>query len=162
MLSIPVLTALAVVRSFGAHFLLAHQSLGDLDSCPGISPEEVRGAVIDNTSIKFVYRINDGEFAEWLSKAAGRKRTFVEATNKDVNEDTSSGGWQEKNIEYLNPDLLTHLPLPSDRPKQASTGVLIGWRNAKLFHIGPMETTGDMPTPTAAKPCAKPICVGPI
>ncbi len=147
LLSMPAIVSLGVIRSFGAHFLLAHQSLGDLDGCASIPPVEVRGAVIDNTAIKFVYRINDGEYAEWLSKAAGRQRTFVEATTKGVSDDTGHGGWREQHIQYLNPDLLTHLPLPSDRSGQASTGVLLGWGNAKLFYVGPMVATGNAPVP---------------
>jgi hypothetical protein len=111
--------------------------------------------VIDNTALKFVYRINDGEYAESLAKAAGRQRTFVEATTKGVSDDTGHGGWSEQHIQYLNPDLLTHLPLPSDRPGQASTGVLLGWGNASLFYVGPMDATGDMPMPVEEpKACA--------
>jgi hypothetical protein len=59
-------------------------------------------------------------------------------------------------VPYLNPDLLTHLPLPTDRPKQASTGVLIGWRNSRLFYIGPLAATGPMPSPIEA-PKAGPV-----
>lgn len=150
MLSMPAVTSLGVIRSFGAHFLLAHQSLGDLDGCASIPSVEVRGAVIDNTALKLVYRINDGEYAEWLSKAAGRRRVFVEATAKGADDDKSQGGWREQHIQYLNPDLLTHLPLPSDRPGQASTGVLLGWGNARLFHIGHLPAKGEMPVPLEA------------
>jgi hypothetical protein len=46
LLSMPAVVSLGVIRSFGAHFLLAHQSLGDLESCASIPPIEVRGAVI--------------------------------------------------------------------------------------------------------------------
>jgi type IV secretory pathway TraG/TraD family ATPase VirD4 len=155
MLSAPTLTALAVVRSYGAHFLLAHQSLGDLDSCASLNPVEVRGAIIDNTALKIIYRINDGDFAAKLSKAAGLKKTFTEATGKDGDMDGHQGSWREQQTPFLNPDLLTHLPLPSDRPGQASAGVLLGWENAKLFHIGPMAAVGEMPQAQAAPPSIK-------
>ena len=150
LLSPPVTTALGVVRSFGAHCILAHQSAGDLEAFANISPAEVRGAVVDNTTLKFIYRVTDGEHAEAIAKAAGSRRTFTEATTKGVDEDGAHGAWREQHVPYLNPDLLTHLPLPTDRPKQASTGVLIGWQNARLFYVGPLAATGPMPSPIEA------------
>jgi hypothetical protein len=147
LLSMPAVVSLGVIRSFSAHFLLAHQSLGDLEGCASIPPAEVRGAVIDNTAIKFIYRINDGEYAEAISKGAGQRRTYVETTAKISGDSTGLGGWAEQQTPFINPDLFTHLPLPSDRPGQASTGVLTGWGNAKLFYVGPMAAIGPMPLP---------------
>jgi len=144
------LAALGTVRDFGAHFLLAHQSLGDLESCPGISPADAYGAVVDNTAIKFVFRINDGEHAERLARAAGMRRTFSEVTSKEAGEFAGAGAWRETQTHYLNPDLLTHLPMPSDRPRQASVGVLFGFGMARLFYLGPLAVTGAMPRPVEA------------
>jgi hypothetical protein len=144
------LTALGTVRDFGAHFMLAHQSLGDLESCPGISPADAYGAVVDNTAIKFVYRINDGEHAERLARTAGMRRTYSEISAKATSESSGGGGWREMQTHHLNPDLLTHLPMPSDRPGQASVGVLLGYGMARLFTLGSLPISGALPQPVAA------------
>jgi hypothetical protein len=154
------LAALSTVRDFGAHFLIAHQSLGDLESCPGISPADAYRAVVDNTAIKFVFRINDGEHAERLARAAGMRRTFSEVTSKEAGEFAGAGAWRETQTHYLNPDLLTHLPMPSDRPGQASVGVLLGFGMARLFYLGPLAVTSAMPRPVEAPRSAGPAMRG--
>ena len=152
LLSTTALSALGVVRSFNSHFILAHQSLGDLAECPGISPESAYGAVVDNTSIKVLYRINDALHAEKMAKLSGEKRTFIESTSKnqmDIN--SHSSGWIEANKYFISPDLITHLPIPSDRSNQASVGILFGIGNAKTLHVGRIEAKGAMPEPLAAE-----------
>jgi hypothetical protein len=47
--------------------------------------------------------------------------------------------------------LLTHLPMPSDRPGQASVGVLLGYGMARLFTLGALPVSGAMPQPVAAR-----------
>jgi hypothetical protein len=55
-LSPPALQALGTVRDKNCHLTLAHQSIGDLQECQGLDPAAVRGAVLENTGIKFIYR----------------------------------------------------------------------------------------------------------
>ena len=151
LLSTTALSALGVVRSFNSHFILAHQSLGDLAECPGISPESAYGAVVDNTSIKILYRINDALHAEKMAKLSGEKRTFIASTSKNqINVNSHSSGWIEANKYFISPDLITHLPIPSDRQNQASVGILFGIGNAKILHVGRIEAKGEMPEPLAA------------
>lgn len=151
LLSTTALNALGVVRDFDAHFILAHQSLGDLSECPGINPESAYGAVVDNTSIKILYRINDALHAEKMAKLSGNKRTFVKNISKNNKDKTShSIGWKESTKYFISPDLITHLPVPSDRENQASVGVLFGLGNAKVLHIGRMKAKWEMPRPIAA------------
>lgn len=145
------LTQLGVARDFDTHFLLAHQSLGDLDACPGVSHAEAYGAVVDNTAIKIIYKVGDGDYAEKLAKGSGKRRTYTDNSAKSLDDaGASGGGWRETNIPHINPDLITHLPMPTDRNGQASTGILFGIANAKLFHVGPIPTVGPLPTPVAA------------
>ncbi len=144
------LTTLGVVRDFNSHFLLAHQSLVDLRQCPGIDPAAVEGAVLDNTALKIIFRINDGEHAERLAKAAGRKRTYIDTSSKVDLE--NPGNWRETHIPHLNPDLLTHLPVPSDRKNQPATGVLIGAGLAKVFYVDHIAATEPMPAVQPAQP----------
>jgi len=150
LLSQTALTGLGGIRDFDSHFFLAHQSLGDLDSCSGISYAEAYGAVIDNTAIKFIHKIGDGDYAEKLSKAGGKRRTYTENSSKTTENGTQGGSWREAQVPLVNPDLITHLPMPSDRPDQASVGIMFGVGNATLFHLGPIPADGPLPQPAIA------------
>ncbi|MBC7698021.1 MAG: hypothetical protein H7Z70_06605, partial [Bacteroidia bacterium] len=124
---------------------------GDLAECPGISPESAYGAVVDNTSIKVLYRINDALHAEKMAKLSGEKRTFIATTSKNQTDISShSSGWIEANKYFISPDLITHLPIPTDRRNQASVGILFGIGNAKTLHVGRIEANGAMPETLAA------------
>ena len=145
-LSPTALTGLGVIRDYDAHCLLAHQSLGDLDSCPGITRAEAEGAVLDNTAIKIVYRLGDSSYAEKLSKNSGKRAIFVEQSGKNLDENNrSEGGWRETHVPLIDPDVLTHLPMPSDRKGQASVGVIFGVGVARLFHVGHIPVSGNLP-----------------
>jgi hypothetical protein len=153
MLSPAAFTGLGVIRDFDTHFLLAHQSIGDLRSCPGIDPAEAHGAVVDNTAIKIVYKIGDDEYAEKMSRVSGKRRTYVDNSSKHLDQNGAAvGSWKEDKVQHIDMDQLTHLPMPSDRVGQASVGVLYGVGNAKVFHVGPVPVpeTYPMPTPVEA------------
>lgn len=150
-LSPTALTGLGVIRDFNAHCLLAHQSLGDLDSCAGITRAEAEGAVLDNTAIKIIYRIGDSSYAEKLSKNAGKKRVFVEQTGRVLDKNKRQpGSWKEAHTQLIDMDLITHLPMPSDRKNQASVGMILGVGEAKIFFTGHFQTRGEMPSIVAA------------
>jgi hypothetical protein len=70
-LSPPALQALGTVRDKNCHLTLAHQSIGDLEECKGLDPAAVRGAVLENTGIKFIYRAKTFQTAEWASDLSG-------------------------------------------------------------------------------------------
>jgi hypothetical protein len=70
-LSPPALQALGTVRDKNCHLMLAHQSIGDLEECKGLDPAAVRGAVLENTGIKFIYRAKTAETAQWASELSG-------------------------------------------------------------------------------------------
>jgi type IV secretory pathway TraG/TraD family ATPase VirD4 len=145
------LIGLGVVRDFNSHFLLGHQSLGDLDSCAGITRAEAEGAVLDNTAIKIIYKLGDAGHAEKLSKISGKRSIFTEQVSKGVDDNNSEiGGWRETHVPLIDIDVLTHLPMPSDRPNQPSTGVLFGVGKAKIFHVHHIAVSGSMPIPKAA------------
>jgi type IV secretory pathway TraG/TraD family ATPase VirD4 len=150
-LSPTALTGLGVVRDFNSHFILAHQSLGDLDSCAGITRSEAEGAVLDNTAIKFIYKLGDADHAEKLSKISGKRKIFVEQVSKGVDDNNSeSGGWRETHVPSIDLDVLTHLPMPSDRDNQPSTGVIFGVGKAKVFYVHHIAVSEDMPVPRVA------------
>lgn len=70
-LSPPALQALGTVRDKNCHVTLAHQSIGDLEECIGLDAAAVRGAVLENTGIKFIYRAKTSETAQWASELSG-------------------------------------------------------------------------------------------
>lgn len=78
-LSPPALQALGTVRDKNCHVTLAHQSIGDLGECIGLEPAVVRGAVLENTGIKFIYRAKTAETAQWASELSG---TIVAKTRR--------------------------------------------------------------------------------
>lgn len=146
LLSPTALSGLGVIRDFNAHCLLAHQSLGDLASCPGITRAEAEGAVLDNTAIKIVYKIGDSDYAEKLSRNSGKKRIFVEQVGKSVdNKNLGQGSWREVNVPLIDPDLISHLPMSSDRKDQAAVGVVLGVGISKIFYTGPVPASGILP-----------------
>ena len=138
MLSHAALTGLAVVRDFGAHFLISHQSLGDLRQCPGIDPEAVFGAVIDNTAIKIVYRTSDSEYVDRLAKLGGTRRYFSDLVSRGKDTDSGDGSWREDRRYQIEPDLLLQLPLPSDGKFQPSVGVLFGLPKPEVICVSPI------------------------
>jgi hypothetical protein len=153
LISPPALTALGTIRDFDVHCLLAHQSLGDLADCPGLSPASVNGAVVDNTAIKIVYRISDAIYAEKLAKLSGRRRKFNETVTKSFSTDsaiTPLGTWVEGDDFAIPPEIITRLPMPSDCPGQPSVGVLFGVGNAQIFAASPIPTDPAKPLPPLA------------
>jgi hypothetical protein len=86
-----------------------------------------------------------------MAKLSGNKRTFVASTSKNHTDTSShSSGWREASKHFISPDLITHLPIPSDRDNQASVGILFGIGNAKILHVGRIEAEAEMPEPLAA------------
>lgn len=72
-ISKPFLESLGAARDKGLHVILAHQSLADLRDCPAdLNAEAVVGAVMENCSLKIVYRVEDPLTAEWLARKSGR------------------------------------------------------------------------------------------
>lgn len=157
MLSPAALTGLGVVRDFDIHILLAHQSMGDLESCPGIKPAEAYGAVVDNTALKIIYKIGDADYAEKLAKLSGKRRTYVDSSAKQLDDNgATTGSWREDKVDHIEMSLITHLPMPSDRKNQASTGLLFGIGNAQLFFVGPLAIPKNTPMPNTV--IAPPHC----
>lgn len=159
LISPAALTALGVIRDFDVHCLLAHQSLGDLADCPGLSPAAVHGAVVDNTAIKIVYKLSDADYATKLAKLSGRRRKFNETVAKSPGADPDAsadhlGTWIEGDDFVIPPEIITRLPMPSDRPGQPSVGVLFGIGDAQLFAASPILTDQTVPLPPLVKAAA--------
>ncbi|WP_176713326.1 TraM recognition domain-containing protein, partial [Aliivibrio fischeri] len=71
-LSKAALEGLGAARDKGVHIIMAHQSIADLKDCPAdLNGDAVVGAVVENTKFKLVYKLQDPETAEWVSKMSG-------------------------------------------------------------------------------------------
>ncbi|MDE9528455.1 TraM recognition domain-containing protein, partial [Xenorhabdus bovienii] len=66
-----------------------HQSLGDFGQCGAdMKPEVAQATVIDNTPIKWIYRMKDYKVAEWASKQTGQ--ILVDSERRNVTTETGN------------------------------------------------------------------------
>jgi len=132
------LNALAVVRDFNSHFMLAHQSIGDLDEAANISYAAAYGAVVNNTALKVIFKISDTVFAKQIAELAGTKKIFKENTSKSSSQVDgqikSNGSWIEDRDYRIPAEVITGLPMPKDRSNQAVVGVLHGVGDTQLLY----------------------------
>ncbi len=134
LLSPAALRAAGTVRDRNCHLIFAHQSLGDLDDCPGLSPKAVRGAIWGNSGIKIAYRMMDAQTAQELSRIAGHQ--IVE--KESVNADGETLSKREERSEYLPPHVFTHLPKPTNG--EASVGIVFGLGPAFMLSTRYIDT----------------------
>lgn len=144
LLSQSAIDALGVVRDFNCHVIVAHQSLGDLEACPGIPPAMVGGAVRDNTGLKLTYRPVDDLTARWAQDLSGTTRKHIESVRKDVKEGTADGAWRDEEVPLVHRNDLYKLPDMS--------GVLFGAGAPAYVSMRPLRCRGARPTVTPAPP----------
>jgi hypothetical protein len=139
------LDALGTVRELGCHVILAHQSMGDLGAIPGLRREDVEPRVVDNTTLKLVYRLNDAKASADFAARSGKQRTHAEGIRglDDNNKDQRS--WNEVQQFRMSEDLFTHLHRPSDGKGVVAAGVLFGYKAARLIAVSPIHVTGTVP-----------------
>jgi hypothetical protein len=142
LLSPAALRAAGTVRDRNAHLLFAHQSLGDLDDCPGLSPRAVRGAIWGNCGIKFAYKMLDAATARELEAITGQASSEVSSVSR-----SSQGESVSRRVEghaHMPSHVFTHLPKPETG--EASVGVIIG-RGVATFLSTRWLRSGPPPTP---------------
>jgi TraM recognition site of TraD and TraG len=144
------LDALGTVRELGAHALLAHQSMGDLGMCAGLRREDVEPRVVDNTTLKLVYRINDAKTSANFAALSGKQRTHVESIRGLDDERQDQRTWTESQEFAMSEDLFTRLHRPSDGREVVAAGVLFGFKAARLVAVSPIQTKGNAPSVVAA------------
>lgn len=63
---------MSTARDKGLHFILAHQSRGDLEDCPkDLTPKAVVDAIEENCKRRIVYQVQSPETAKWLAEQSG-------------------------------------------------------------------------------------------
>lgn len=144
LLSQSAIDALGIVRDFNCHVVVAHQSLGDLEACPGIPPAMVAGAVRDNTGLKLTYRPVDDLTARWAQDLSGTTRKHIESVRKDVKEGTADGAWRDEEVPLVHRNDLYKLPDMS--------GVLFGVGAPTYVSMRPLRCRRARPTVTPAPP----------
>lgn len=142
LLSPAALRAAGTIRDRNCHLLFAHQSLGDLDDCPGLNPKAVRGAIWGNSGLKFVYKMLDAATARELEAVAGQASSEVSSVTK-----SSQGESVSRRVEkqaHMPSHIFTHLPKPESG--EASVGVVIG-RGPATFLSTRWLRSGPTPPP---------------
>lgn len=148
------LDALGVAREMGSgcHAILAHQSMGDLGGCPGLRREDVEPRVVDNTTLKLVYRLNDANSSADFAARSGTQRTHAEGIRGLDQDNNDQRTWTEVPQFRMSEDLFTHLHRPTDGKEVVAAGVLFGYKTARLLAVAPINVKGSAPSVIAAPP----------
>lgn len=150
-LSPAALRAAGTIRDRNCHLMFAHQSLGDLEDCPGLNPKAVRGAIWGNCGVKIVYKMLDATTSRELQAIAGQ--TAVEAESKGKNSTGDSSNRKMERSEHMPAHVFTHLPKPANG--EASVGVVFGLGTA--FYLSTRYLpAGEAPKPNPAEPAIRP------
>lgn len=148
-LSPAALRAAGTIRDRNCHLIFAHQSLGDLDDCPGLSPKAVRGAIWGNCGIKICYRMQDAGTARELETLAGETAVVAKRRSSDGEREQVTRSVERG--KYMPAHVFTHLPKPS--AGEASVGVVFGLGTAFYLSTRYLESG---PAPAAIPAPARP------
>jgi len=152
-LSNPTLRAAGTIRDRNCHIVFAHQSLGDLHDCPGLDANAVVGAVWGNSSLRFIYKLEDEKTAGQLEKLAGKIKAKAAASSTNDNGTTESV--RDADRPLLPQHVFTNLPRPEDiAPGAASVGVVFGLGVAFLLSTRYLDS-GPKPEPIPADPALR-------
>lgn len=131
----PILQGLGASRDKGMRVVLAFQSFMDLRDCPAdMDPDAVVGAVVENTPVKLIYRLEDPDTADWLARKSGTilvdDETRQLGRNVVLTEITENGRSVRQAEHFLiDSNKLTNLP--------AGWAVLYGHGLAQPCYISP-------------------------
>lgn len=134
----PVLDALSTVRDHQCNLLLGHQAPGDLlDVSKDISGPACQNAVITNTNIKLLYKLNEERDQRWASGLTGEKTVMRpsvrQATNMGVGEITNT---DERQLMGVQESLYSHNYFAQLKRR---VGVIVGLGLAKLCFTSPVK-----------------------
>ncbi len=136
--------SLKLIRAFGAHFVLAHQSLSDLRDVPSnMNGEVFYNTVMTNCKLKLTYQCADVETAEYFADLSGE--ILVDDEIRHVDKTLSltekvSDSRQVRQTESALVDKNMLLSLPE------KTGVFLGAGLAEIVAIHPIKVTPSKDT----------------
>lgn len=115
-LSRPALEGLGAARDKGVHIIMAHQSIADLRDCPAdLNGDSVVGAVVENAKFKLVYKLQDPDTADWVSRMSGTILVDDETRSTSTNEVLTEVIDDKRQIRqaeryYIDSNMLLNLP----------------------------------------------------
>lgn len=133
-----VLESLKTSRDKGLNLIMAHQSMSDLRSGPkDLDPLAVEGAIMENGSLKLIYRVEDVELCKKLAEKSGRIQVDDEARTVRKNIALAETVDSERVIrqserEYISAEMFGNLP--------KGVGVLFGVGLAQFTLTSPMQS----------------------
>jgi len=153
LLSPAALRAAGTIRDRNCHLVFAHQSLGDLDDCPGLNPKAVRGAIWGNSGLKFVYKMLDAATARELEAISGQASAEVSSVTRSSQGESVSRRAEKQ--AHMPAHVFTHLPKPESG--EASVGAVIGrgpatFLSTRWLKSGPTPEPVILSEPTAERP----------
>ncbi|WP_235424025.1 type IV secretory system conjugative DNA transfer family protein [Citrobacter koseri] len=154
-LSRPALEGLGAARDKGVHIIMAHQSIADLRDCPAdLNGDSVVGAVVENAKFKLVYKLQDPDTADWVSRMTGTilvdDETRSTSTNEvltEVIDDRRSIRQAERH--FIDSNMLLNLPpfvsfvfTTSELPRASMIApVIVSKKPLEIFSVPQEETT---------------------
>ena len=140
--------ALTLIRDKGAHFILGCQTIANLRDCPSnMDKDEFQKGVLTNCDLKFTYRLNDVETADFFADLSGEILVDDEIRHLDKTlslAETVSHGRQVRQTEKSYFDRNTLLALPEN------CGILFDSRLARMAHVSPIKVNRSLDTKNLA------------
>lgn len=159
-LSKAALEGLGAARDKGVHIIMAHQSVADLKDCPAdLNGEAVVGAVVENTKFKLVYKLQDPETAEWVSKMSGTilvddetrqiesSRVLTENVSTDRSVRLAERYFVDTNMLQSLPNGVSYIFTPSEPPRPSLISPIKVKKETLKYHSINEQQSIDIKTP---------------
>lgn len=159
-LSKAALEGLGAARDKGVHIIMAHQSVADLKDCPAdLNGEAVVGAVVENTKFKLVYKLQDPETAEWVSKMSGTilvddetrqiesSRVLTENVSTDRSVRLAERYFVDTNMLQSLPNGVSYIFTPSEPPRPSLISPIKVKKETLKYHSVNEQQSIDIKTP---------------
>jgi hypothetical protein len=144
LLSNSALRALGTIRDRRCNLMLCYQNYSDLEDCGNLPAKAVLGAAKGNTTLKFVFKLEDATTAKEFSSIAGEHSVMVDSIGKTLDvHGMETGQWREANKTAVTVDMLT-----TNMPKPLAGQASVSW----VFGLGPAFLLSTMHLPAGERP----------
>ena len=136
--------SLKLIRAFGAHFIVAHQSLSDLRDVPSnMNGDVFYNTVMTNCKLKLTYQCVDVETAEYFADLSGEilvddEIRHVDKTLSLTEKVSDSRQVRQTESAFVDKNMLLSLP--------EKTAVFLGSGLAEIVVIQPIKVTPSKAT----------------
>ncbi|MBB1313377.1 TraM recognition domain-containing protein, partial [Aliivibrio sp. SR45-2] len=159
-LSKAAIEGLGAARDKGIHIIMDHQSVADLKDCPAdLNGDAVVGAVVENTKFKLVYKLQDPETAEWVSKMSGTilvddetrqiesSRVLTENVSTDRSVRLAERYFVDTNMLQSLPNGVSYIFTPSEPPRPSLISPIKVKKETLKYHTMPEQKEIKPKTP---------------